>query len=740
MIKGNMSQDKENSFMRMLSSMRIKSIVFTALVFLFSVCVIVIPIAIGVFGFSKHAIVQGVYTRTVLLLDSSAGVVESYLHGKCGGDDHFLFFQGFPYDEVTSITITGRNPHVQDSSIDTILYSSKDNIDLLQKSFSDSKKIKKLSFASMNEFPVKTAVLEKKAERFINDYKSVVDPLAFELQQLQHIKNNDFSFLKKKDEIQNRIEREKKFLQQKLFLLAKKNGGVIPRYDIDDILKHDSYVFYRPIMYYDSTVCKSCVQGGVFITVSMETVHNAVADLYRNVIATIVSIILILLLLFFLVMWWMRAFFVHPINGISAKMMEILSSDEQKKNARSSIAIHSNDTLGMLSYSLDNIHDRFAQNAILNKDLAFGKEIQKMFLPLQSNDVGGKLSTGFYRDSYVDFFGYYEGAHGVSGDYFDYIKLDEYHYAVIKCDIAGKGIPAALIMVEVATLFQSYFKIWDYKQHGYNLENIVMHINDVIASHGFTGRFAALSLCVINMQSGDAYFCNAGCSRIPIYRKKMKKLERCTLRSAPPAGAFTSEEVNKSSGFFVEKVHLDYGDVLFLYTDGLEESKRAVSAHSIESGTVFSGVRKKDDSTTAFSNTEFEIFGSKRVHEIIESVFSRTCFTLSQQKGADISNPLRFDFSLCIGTMHEAVLALISVEKVFRMYKYPNALNESCVQVDKKIDAFLGAYFLQYNDYCTKKGLHPLDNEYLYYEGIKEDTQYDDLTVLGIERRMPDAK
>ena len=96
-----------------------------------------------------------------------------------------------------------------------------------------------------------------------------------------------------------------------------------------------------------------------------------------------------------------------------------------------------------------------------------------------------------------------------------------------------------------------------------------------------------------------------------------------------------------------------------------------------------------------------------------------------------------FDFSSCNGTIEDAVLALISVEKVFRMYKDSSAQSFDCVQVDKKIDTFLSKYFLQYNIYCCDKVPHPIYDEYFYYKQIKEDIQYDDLTILGIARRVP---
>ncbi|MGP1530202.1 MAG: SpoIIE family protein phosphatase, partial [Treponema sp.] len=386
------------------------------------------------------------------------------------------------------------------------------------------------------------------------------------------------------------------------------------------------------------------------------------------------------------------------------------------------VTIKSKDELGLLGNTINDMTEQLAAAALLTKDLKFGKEIQKMFIPLELSPSGRKLTTGSHRDSYCEFFGYYEGAHGVSGDYFDYIKLDTYHYAVIKCDVAGKGIPAALIMVEVATLFQNYFKEWRYQVDGYNLSPIVTRINDVIEAHGFIGRFAAFSLCVINMYSGDAYFCNAGDNIVTIYSSHEKRLRDYALHTSSAAGAFSSKLVNLKGGFPVEKLHLNRGDILFLYTDGIEEAKR-----------VIEGVG--EGSNNHCSTTEE--FGKERVKAVIEAVFAHRRFTLRKAKGDATYREFDFDFSTCNGSIEEAIMALISVEKVFRMHTVLDAPLFDCVQVDKKIDSFLSKYLLQYSQYCIQKEEHPLYNEYYYYRNIKEDMQYDDLTVLAITRRAP---
>ena len=60
------------------------------------------------------------------------------------------------------------------------------------------------------------------------------------------------------------------------------------------------------------------------------------------------------------------------------------------------------------------------QAAKASKELTIGKEVQKMFIPLDKDATGRTLSTGKQDIPGAEFFGYYEGAKGVSGDYFDY--------------------------------------------------------------------------------------------------------------------------------------------------------------------------------------------------------------------------------------------------------------------------------------------------------------------------------
>jgi hypothetical protein len=111
-------------------------------------------------------------------------------------------------------------------------------------------------------------------------------------------------------------------------------------------------------------------------------------------------------------------------------------------------------------------------------------------------------------------------------------------------------------------------------------------------------------------------------------------------------------------------------------------------------------------------------------------------FDLFKYLNADPSEKkFSFDFTQGQASLEEAIIALVSVEKVFRMYRDPKAADDARVIVDRRIDAFLKTYFEQYRTYCSRTRDHAEYSEYMYYTHLREDEQYDDLTILGIRKK-----
>ena len=77
---------------------------------------------------------------------------------------------------------------------------------------------------------------------------------------------------------------------------------------------------------------------------------------------------------------------------------------------------------------------------------------------------------------------YYKGAAGVSGDYFDFKKLDDRFYVFVKCDASGHAAPAGILVTIIATLYKKWFETWSFAKNGTKLEEFVYKANDFLES------------------------------------------------------------------------------------------------------------------------------------------------------------------------------------------------------------------------------------------------------------------
>jgi hypothetical protein len=181
--------------------------------------------------------------------------------------------------------------------------------------------------------------------------------------------------------------------------------------------------------------------------------------------------------------------------------------------------------------------------------------------------------------------------------------------------------------------------------------------------------------------------------------------------------------------------------MLLLYTDGIEEAKRKFRDSDFqeilctggpESGGIAPTGAPHENHTVGQGDEEM---GADRVEAIVNAVMSQQVYTLYKHHNPEGDIALQFDFRSCAGTVEEAIMAMVSVEKIFRLYRDPQAGEESRVLVDKKVDSFLKEHFRQYRVYCSQTREAPDSEGYMYYTNVKEDEQYDDLTIIGIHRK-----
>lgn len=385
--------------------------------------------------------------------------------------------------------------------------------------------------------------------------------------------------------------------------------------------------------------------------------------------------------------------------------------------------------------------------------LFLDRDIQKIFMPLGavSSGDGRKFSTAHFENDKIDIFGYYESAAGISGNYFNYIEIDEKHFATISCHVAGKDSIAILIIAQIDAIFSNFCKNINLKEGGDHLKQLVEDLNDQIESLGLKGRTASLVVSMINIETGTTLISSAGMYSALCYGANNKSIDRIDFPPAPAAGEYSSDIIKLMNHSGKGGFHQDYqsflsGDILFFLSDGIIRSSRIFHDRDLNEikcdgcafADSFDGKVDNLDHTHNIGSCTEE-FGSKRIRNILFSILNGGSYELLKNHNPFPDKEMSFNFRDCRGSVSSAVQGLVAVEKVFRFFPDPHAGPEDKIVVDKKIDSFLRTHFDQYDEYCKYSVQHPEFPEYLYYTHLKESVQCEDLTILAVKRKVNDS-
>ncbi len=188
----------------------------------------------------------------------------------------------------------------------------------------------------------------------------------------------------------------------------------------------------------------------------------------------------------------------------------------------------------------------------IGQDLALAHELQSRFLPQKAPEVPSYSFSSFYRPM-----------QHVGGDYFDYVELDDDHVAVIVADVVGHGIAAAMLMAKVSG--ESRFALATTKSAVAAMERLNNKLTEMNLN-----RFVTLVLCLLNTKTNTLEVVNAGHMPPVIRRHQTGELEELPLDdSGVPVGILPGFKYEST------KVSIEPGDVVILYTDGLNEAMDA---------------------------------------------------------------------------------------------------------------------------------------------------------------------
>ena len=185
----------------------------------------------------------------------------------------------------------------------------------------------------------------------------------------------------------------------------------------------------------------------------------------------------------------------------------------------------------------------------LLKDVELAAQVQRLFLPVGKPAIAGLEIAGMMQP-----------ARGVSGDYYDYIPIDAHTIQIVIADVAGKGVPAALLMSATAAAMQL-----EANQDRSMLE-MVGRLNTGIHSVSDGERYVTLLIAEIDTRKRALHYVNCGHNPALLFRAKTNTLTRMNS-SCPPIGIFPEENCETASADLIA------GDVLVFYTDGVTEAE-----------------------------------------------------------------------------------------------------------------------------------------------------------------------
>lgn len=215
---------------------------------------------------------------------------------------------------------------------------------------------------------------------------------------------------------------------------------------------------------------------------------------------------------------------------------------------------------GQISVAIENarLHESLLRRRELEQGFRNAREVQKALLPRSRPIIPG-----------YQFWDYYEPAMLVGGDYFDYGPFgpvdetslrDPGRWAIAVGDVAGKGMPAALLMAKLSAEARMFIRS--------ELEpsRVVERLNQEIADDDIQDRFITFLLVIIDRDTHVLRVVSAG-HMAPIVRRTGGELELVGADETGPPLAVVSGQKYRTI-----ETKLEPGDVVVLYTDGVTEA------------------------------------------------------------------------------------------------------------------------------------------------------------------------
>jgi sigma-B regulation protein RsbU (phosphoserine phosphatase) len=183
------------------------------------------------------------------------------------------------------------------------------------------------------------------------------------------------------------------------------------------------------------------------------------------------------------------------------------------------------------------------------QELNLARRIQQTFLPETLPQIPG-------YDLAVE----WKTARQVGGDFYDVIQLDEQRYGLLIADVSDKGLPASLYMTVARTLLRAVAR--DFSSPA----EALTRVNQLLQLDSTQSFFVTLFYMILDVKSGQLLYSIAGHTP-PIFLQPKQNKAINLERGGIALGIMDPIQLKD------ELIQLEKGEALFLYTDGVSETR-----------------------------------------------------------------------------------------------------------------------------------------------------------------------
>jgi serine phosphatase RsbU (regulator of sigma subunit) len=182
----------------------------------------------------------------------------------------------------------------------------------------------------------------------------------------------------------------------------------------------------------------------------------------------------------------------------------------------------------------------------IERELKIARTVQEFFTPSRSRKLGKYTLTGRNYPSLE-----------LSGDYHDAFPLPKPYVAFAIGDVAGKGVPASIIMSSVRATLHTVAPYYT------SAREIAVRANQILLETVRPEDFMTMFLAVLDPRTGRVTYCNAG-HEPPILMKPNGRYELLEV-GGPVLGVFENNELQEGSFELAD-------NLFFAYTDGTTDA------------------------------------------------------------------------------------------------------------------------------------------------------------------------